>query len=230
MLAAGRGTRLRPHTDTMPKPMVRVGGRPLLEWIVEWLEANGVDEIAVNLHHRPEALTEHFGGRLRYSYEPALLGTAGDLRLPLAGWLGTERFLVVYGDNLIDLIGGVVRLHRRERATATLALFEREDVSASGVAEIEGDRVISFREKPRAGETESRWVSAGLIVCDKLHVVDFVDASRPADFGADVLPAFLAAGETVAAYRMGEGESLHWIDTPRDLARLDELLRARSCR
>jgi mannose-1-phosphate guanylyltransferase len=229
VLAAGMGTRLRPHTDAMPKPMVAVAGRSLLERTVAWLEANGITEIAVNLHHRPEVVTHHFGERLHYSYEPEPLGTAGAL-VPLATWLGSNRFLVLYGDNLIELdLAAMLRLHERERATTTVALFERDEVSASGVAELAGHRIVSFTEKPEPGETDSRLVSAGLLVCEP-RVTRFVEPGGSADFGHDVLPALLAAGEIVAGYVMQPGESLYWIDTPSDLARVDMLLRDRDAR
>jgi mannose-1-phosphate guanylyltransferase len=229
VLAAGTGARLRPYTDAMPKPMVPVAGRSLLERTVAWLEANGVTEIAVNLHHCPEVVRHHFGERLHYSYEPEPLGTAGAL-VPLAAWLGRSRFLVLYGDNLIELdLAAMLRLHELERAAMTVALFERNEVSASGVAELVGHRVVSFREKPDPGETDSRLVSAGLLVCEP-RVTEFVEPGGVVDFGHDVLPALLVAGEIVAGYVMQPDESLYWIDTPSDLARVDMLLRDRDAR
>ena len=203
----------------------------MLEHAITWLRGYGIEEIAINLHHRPDDVKTFFGGgtahgvRIRYSFEPTLLGTAGALR-PLAGWLvEAGRFLVVYADNLIRCdLQAVTALHERLQAAATVALFRREDVSASGVAELDPEgRVRAFMEKPKPDETESRWVSAGLIVCEP-RVLDFVPGSRASDFGNDVLPALVRAGETVAGYRMGPGESLHWIDTPEDLAAVEALL------
>jgi NDP-sugar pyrophosphorylase family protein len=99
----------------------------------------------------------------------------------------------------------------------TIALFRREDVAASGVAELgDDDRILRFVEKPRQGETESRWVNAGLLV---LEPQALRYAPSTGDIGRDLLPAMLAAGERVIGYRMGEGESLFWIDTPEDLDR-----------
>ena len=231
LLAAGLGTRLGEQGSGIPKGMIRVGGRPILERTVAWLREFGVEEIAINLHHRPDDITGFFGDGeaqgvlIRYSFEPTLLGTAGALR-PLAAWLVEDgRFLVVYADNLIncDLLA-LTAVHERSQAAATVALFHREDVSASGVAELDGEgRIRAFREKPKSDETDSRWVNAGLIVCEP-RVLDFVPGSGPADFGRDVLPALIEAGERVAGYRMGPQESLHWIDTPEDLANVHALL------
>lgn len=228
VLAAGLGTRLRPLTDTMPKSMVPVGGIPVLERNLAWLRRNGVTEVAVNTHYRAEAVTSHFGDgstfgvAIRWSPEARLLGTAGALG-PLREWFGDETFLVLYGDNLIDVDFERFRaLHQAAGATATVALFERADVSASGVAELEGDRIGRFVEKPSPGETSSRLVSAGLILCEP-SVHPYVGPS-PSDFGRDVLPALLAAGEPVAGYRMRHGETLRWIDTHDDLERVEREL------
>jgi mannose-1-phosphate guanylyltransferase len=229
LLAAGLGTRLGPRTDSVPKCMLPIGGRPLLERTVEWLARNGVRDLAVNLHRRPEAIAGRLGDgsglgvRIRYSHEPELLGTAGALR-PLAGWLGGSPFLVVYGDNLIDCdLERLLVLHRSAHAVLTMALFHRDDVSASGAAALDDDgRIRRFVEKPRHGEEPGNWVNAGLLLCEP-RVLDFVPSARPADFGADVLPSLLSAGERVFGYRMGAGESLHWIDTPADLDAVQEL-------
>ena len=108
ILAAGEGTRLRPLTLERPKPMLSVGGRPLLERLVMWLRQHGVVEFAINLHHKPEAITRYFGDGHRfgvsitYSYEEQLLGTAGEVKRQESFFLdGT--FVVVYGDVWTDL-------------------------------------------------------------------------------------------------------------------------------
>lgn len=229
VLAAGLGTRLRPYTDVVPKTMIPVAGRPLLERNVEWLAENGVRDLAVNLHHLPETIRDHFGDgsaygvRIRYSYEPELLGTAGALR-PLAGWLCEGTFLVVYGDNLIRLeLSAMLEKHARSRAVATVALYLREDVGSSGVAELdEAGNVVRFSEKPQPGETGSHWVNAGLLACEPA-LLDAIGDGSP-DFGCDVLPAVLAAGGRIHGYRMGAAETLGWIDTPADLHRLEDVL------
>ena len=233
LLSAGLGTRLGPYTESVPKCMVQVAGRPLVARTVEWLRDRGIDDLTMNLHHRPEVIERYFGDgsshgvRMRYSYEPELLGTAGALLPPRSRFAG-DRFLVVYADNLIQCdLDRLTSLHEDLHAILTIALFAREDVSASGVAEVDDrGRVHAFREKPRPDEIAGNWVSAGLLLCEP-RVLDYVPQGQASDFGTDVLPAIIGAGETVGGYRMGAEESLLWIDTPTDLASADELLRRR---
>jgi mannose-1-phosphate guanylyltransferase len=230
LLAAGRGTRLAPWTDSLPKCMVPVAGKPTLQRLVEWLRDEGVTELGINLHHLPDAVTGQLGDgsalgvSIRYSRENELRGTAGAL-LPFAEWLAGGPFLVVYADNVIACDLAALRaLHEAEHAAVTIALHRREDVSASGAATLAGDRIVSFVEKPATGGPG--WVSAGLLLCEP-RVLDLVPAVGPSDLGADVLPALVVAGETLAGYRLGGAEYLYWIDTPADLERADALLRAR---
>lgn len=221
LLAAGLGTRLGPHTEHSPKCMVKVGGRPMLERNIEWLVAGGVCDLAVNLHDRADVVSGYFGdgsahgATIHWSHEAELLGTAGTLA-SLRQWIGSEYFLVVYADNLICCdLRALVAFHLGGMPAATVALFEREDVSASGVAELtHDDRIVRFVEKPRPGETDSRWVSAGLLV---LGPRALALAPERGDIGHDLLPGLLDAGERVSGYRMGPGERLFWIDTPADL-------------
>lgn len=230
LLAAGKGTRLRPITDDVPKAMVPVAGVPVLERNVRWLAAAGVTDIAINLHHLPGAVQGHFGDgsrlgvRILWSYESELLGTAGALA-PLRGWFGDDRFLVVYADNIITCsIAAVEAVHTRIGATATVALWEREDPSASGVAELDGERIVRFVEKPAPGTTESHWVNAGVIVCEP-SILGLVGDDGPLDFGQDVLPRVLREGGVLGGYRMGDGEALDWIDTMQDLQRVERAFR-----
>lgn len=227
VLAAGLGTRLGEITADTPKCMVEIDGVPVLERNVRWLVSHGITDIAINLHHLPDVVTDHLGdGRelgasIRWSYERRLLGTAGTLT-SLRPWLAGGPFLVVYGDNLIDIdLGSVVSLHRTERAAATVALFWREDVSASGVAELDGTRIVRFIEKPLPGETGSHWVNAGLLV---LEPAGLAHMPRRGDLGLHVLPRLMASGARVVGYRMSSQETLHWIDTPADLERTVSLL------
>jgi NDP-sugar pyrophosphorylase family protein len=223
ILAAGEGQRLRPFTQTMPKPMLSIAGRPILEHNVRLLERHGVREIAINLHHQPQAIRAHFGDgssfgvHLRYTHEPELLGTAGALT-QLRDYF-TETFLVLYGDNLSTCdIGALLAQHRSHAAETTIALFSREDVSASGVAILdEADRIIGFIEKPAPGQTASTWVNAGIVAFEP-HVLGYISRT-PCDFGRDVFPRMLAEKCALSGYRMRESESLWWVDSPADYER-----------
>jgi NDP-sugar pyrophosphorylase family protein len=231
LLAAGLGTRLRPLTDRLPKCMVPVAGKPVLQWNIEWLRSQGVTELVVNLHHYPESVTGYFGDgrafgvRLEYSYEPELLGTAGAL-WGARRFLSAPRFWVLYADNLVNCsLERMESLHLAQEATLTMGLFWREDVSVSGMVGLDGHgRISGFKEKPAANEVLSHWVNAGIFLCEA-RVQQFIPPGRASDFGNDILPAMLSAGEPIYGYPLGPEETLHWIDTPDDLARTLSVLR-----
>ncbi len=224
ILAAGRGSRLGSLTERCPKPMLRVGGRPLLERIVTQLRDADVTELFINLHHLPDAVTGHFadgkswGVRITYSYEPELLGTAGAAK-KLAGQL-TDPFIVYYGDNFVEIdLVTFIESHHARGGLGTLAVVAREETSASGVVDVDGnDRILRFVEKPRPGETTSRLINAGVYVLDP-RALDVVSAGTFSDFGLNVFPVLLARGAALYAFRLSG--VVCGIDTPDALARLD---------
>jgi NDP-sugar pyrophosphorylase family protein len=232
LLAAGRGTRLGSAAEGHPKGMVVIEGRPVLEHNVRWLRDHGVRELVINLHYRGDEIASYFedgsrwGVRISYSREIELLGTAGALA-PVCQLFRAELFLVLYADNLITCdIANLRVLHRRESSDITVALYWREDVRSSGVAELDGsDRITAFHEKP-ADRTAGGWVNAGLLLCEP-KVLDLLPASGPSDFGRDVLPTAIRTGFNVVGYRMKTSERLYWLDTPDDLKRTRRELRAR---
>jgi len=221
VLAAGTGSRLAPLTDSVPKPMVALGGAPILEHNVRTLAAAGYRELIVNLHHLPAVVVDHFGNgagwgvHIDWSVEPTLLGTAGAL-LAREERLRERTFLVVYGDNLLECdVVSPLAAHLRAGATATVGTIERPDPGASGVVDTDaGGWVRRFVEKPGANVTGPAPVSAGVLVCEP-RVLDYVPPTPPSDIGRDVLPALLAAGEPVRAVPL-DG-TIRWIDTPADL-------------
>jgi NDP-sugar pyrophosphorylase family protein len=219
LLAAGSATRLGPLAQSVPKPMLEVGGRPLIEHTVRQLIRYGVEDIVINLHVLGDVVKQHFGDgskfgvRIHYSEEEALLGTAGGVRK--AAPLLDDTFLLVYGDNLTTCrFDALVDCHRAHGGIATIALFWRDDVSAHSAVERRADgRIVAFVEKPKPGEAPSHWISAGVIVFEP-RVFQYIDPGRKLDFGFDVFPALLRAGEGVYGYEMSADEGLWWIDTP----------------
>lgn len=218
LLSAGRGERLRPLTDDLPKTMVPVGGRPLLEYHVVLLHHLGIREIAVNLHHRPDVVRSYFGDgaawgvRITYSLEEELLGTAGAAKR-LEEFLGAGRFLVVYGDNLFDYdLKPLLTLHEQSGAVTTMGLFEGPDPTAGGIAALGRDgRVTRFLEKPRPQEVWSRLVSAGIYVMEP-EVLQLIPSDRCCDLGREILPALIESGMPVYGLQL-EG-TLLGVDTP----------------
>lgn len=229
LLAAGRSSRLTGLSRELPKPMLSVGGRPLMEHTVRQLARSGVSDVMINLHYRGEAVRAHFGDgsrfglRLHYSFESELLGTGGGLRI-CREFFEDAPFFVLYGDNLTTCrLDRLAAHHEHCAGIGTIALFWRADVSAHSAVEIEGDtRITRFIEKPRPGEGPSNWISAGVIVFQPA-ILDFIPARIPCDLGFDVFPRVLGVGERVYGYYMTGQEGLWWIDTPEQYKRTSEL-------
>lgn len=203
ILAAGEGRRLRPLTDVVPKPMLRVGGRALLAHLIALLRAHGVRQVAINLHHRPAAITDYFGEgagfgvKITYSREERLLGSAGAVKR-LQPFFRDGAFFVLYGDVLTDIdLGALYAYHSRQRAKLTMALYEADDPARCGIARIDGTgRVLDFVEKPSRAKAPSRWANAGIYVVEP-DVLDLVPTDRPFDFGNDLIPLLLERGLAV---------------------------------
>jgi len=213
VLAAGVGSRLKPYTDDRPKPMLEVGGYPIIAYNLAMLAAGGFHDVVINLHYLPDVIRayvgtgERWGLRVTYSEEPELLGTAGAL-LPVIDTFKGETFAVVFGDNVNDLdLSDMLAAHRRHGALATVALSYRDDVHQSGVAEVDSkQRILRFIEKPRPGETDSHWVNAGVVLVEPA-ALDMLPHSGPIDLGRDVLPALAEKPGALYAYKM---TGHHW--------------------
>lgn len=200
ILAAGAGTRLRPLTDTCPKPMLPIAGQPLLAWTLEWLRRYGVREVALNLHHLPEVVRaglgdgSRFGMQLHYAVEEELRGTAGALH-NFPGFFD-QTFLVIYGDLLLNIdLDDLIQFHHRQQALMTLALKRTITPQSQGMIDIDATgRVTRFVEKPQAwdgGDT----ANAGVYVCEP-EVVSHIPPGF-SDFGHDIIPSLLNAGAPV---------------------------------
>jgi len=232
LLAAGEGTRLRPLTERLPKPMIPIAGRPILEHNINFLLRGGIREIAINLHHCPEAVMNHFGDgsgfgvNITYSYEPELLGTAGAVKKLERFFEST--FLVIYSDNLIDIdLNRLLLFHHEHQGIATIVLHYRDDVSQSGVVTFdEHDRVTQFLEKPQANQAISHWVNAGVLTLET-DVLKYIPFSTPSDFGREILPSLLKQNKNLYGYRLGEGEEIWWIDRIEDHERVQEIFSKR---
>jgi len=205
ILAAGEGTRLRPLTYTIPKVMLPLAGRPLLEYLIDFLRFHDITEIAINLSHLPEVVMEWLGNgdrlgiRIRYSVEDPVLGTAGALD-KLRDFFD-DTFVVIYGDMLTDLdIKSLVEFHRARGALATVTLFEVEDPSRYGIVEIDNEqRILRFVEKPLPGTTTSKLANAAIYVLEP-GVIDRIPVDTFYDFGFDLFPALLGEGASLYGY------------------------------
>jgi mannose-1-phosphate guanylyltransferase len=191
VLAAGLGTRLRPLTYEITKPMVPVLDRPVMEHIVDLLDRHGIDRVIANLHHFPDAIREHFGERIQYHYEPELLGTAGGVRA-CAEFFGDEPFLVISGDALTDIdLTALAARHRETDGIATLSVKQVPDTREFGVVlhDREG-RITGFQEKPSPEEALSDLGNCGIYVFDP-QIFDYFPDRAFVDWAKDVLPVLL---------------------------------------
>jgi mannose-1-phosphate guanylyltransferase len=191
VLAAGLGTRLRPLTYEITKPMVPVLDRPVMEHILDLLEEHSFEQVIANLHYFPDSIREHFGARLEYRYEPELLGTAGGVR-GCADFFGEEPFLVISGDALTDIdLGALAARHRDSGGVATLAVKKVADTREFGVVlhDREG-RITGFQEKPAPDEALSDLGNCGIYVFDP-KIFDYFPERPFVDWAQDVFPVLL---------------------------------------
>ncbi len=195
VLAAGKGTRLQPLSADCPKPMMPVAGRPLLEHTIRHLARQGVAEIGINLHFRPEIVKAHFGNgtplgvRIHFSEEAVLRGTAGALN-GFRDFL-TETFYVIYGDVLFDVpLVPLYQAHRQSHALVTIGLHPADDARLRGMVARDGDgRVRRFIEKP-VNPAPGLLANTGIYVMEPA-ILDWIPAEGASDFGADIFPALV---------------------------------------
>ena len=191
VLAAGLGTRLRPLTFEIPKPMVPVLDRPVMAHILDLLGRHGIERVVANLHYFPDTITEYFGDRLEYRLEEELLGTAGGVR-NCADYFGDEDFLVISGDALTDLdIPALVARHRETASVATLTVKRVSDTREYGVVLHDADgRVTGFQEKPEPAEALSDLGNCGIYVFSP-RIFDYFPDRPFVDWAQDVFPTLL---------------------------------------
>jgi mannose-1-phosphate guanylyltransferase len=199
ILVGGKGTRLRPLTSTIPKPVVPLVDRPFLVYMLEWLKVHGVEDIVLLMGYLSTAVREalgdgsRWGVRLRYVEEPEPRGTAGALKC--AEDLLEERFFMLNGDILTDLdLTAQLELHERCGARATLALVPVEDPSAYGLVRMDGDGAVrGFLEKPPADQIDTNLISAGAYVLER-EVVDLIEPGRNVSIEREIWPALVGDG------------------------------------
>jgi mannose-1-phosphate guanylyltransferase len=200
ILAGGEGTRLRPLTSTIPKPVVPLVGRPFITYMIEWLRGHGVDDVILAcgfMAHDVRSVIgdgSSLGLRLRYIEEPRPLGTGGALKY--AQDLLAERFLMLNGDVLTDIdLGAQLLQHERTGARATLALVAVEDPSAYGLVRCDSDHSVqAFVEKPAPGEADTNLISAGAYVLERDVLDEMAPAGTNISIERDVFPLLVGEG------------------------------------
>jgi mannose-1-phosphate guanylyltransferase len=230
VLAAGRGTRLAPLTDTTPKPLAPAAGRPFLEHILDFLRAGGVSEVVVNLHHLGHRIADHlgdgtrFGLTIRYSWESPILDTGGGIKRA-ESLLAGEPFVVMNGDSLLDLrLADVVAYHRERAGIATMVVRPDPDAAQYGLVELDrDDRVRRVSGQPPESRGGLRgYMFPGLHVFEPA-IFDWMTPGTAFSVTRVTYPRLLAADVPV----YGWVTEARWvnIDTPARLAATDAELR-----
>ena len=215
VLVGGFGTRLRPLTSDLPKQMLPIVDRPMIEHVVGHLAAHGVEEVVLSLGFLPDAFRDAYSdGRcagipLHYAVEPEPLDTAGAVRFAAEDAGIDEAFLVLNGDVLTDLaVDELIVFHRASGAEATVSLTPVDDPSRYGVVPTDADgRVTGFVEKPPAGAAPCNWINAGTYVFEP-SVIDRIEPGRRVSVEREVFPAMADEGVLY-----GLRSEAYWVDT-----------------
>jgi mannose-1-phosphate guanylyltransferase len=227
ILAAGKGTRVRPITHTTPKPMIPILQKPVMEFLLELLRQHGFNQIMVNVSHLSEEIENYFrdgqrfGVQIAYSFEGRIedgeligdaLGSAGGLkRIQDFQPFFDDTFVVLCGDALIDLdLGEAVRRHKGKGAMASLITkrVPPDQVSSYGVVVSDPDgRVLSFQEKPAVEDAASDMINTGIYIFEP-EVFNFIPSGEPFDIGSELFPKLVEAGAPFFALPM----EFEWVD------------------
>lgn len=215
ILCAGLGTRLRPLTDTIPKALVPVAGKPLLAYHLDSLQKYGMSEVLINTHYLADEISDFVHEyekqnpkiKITVSFEPKLLGSAGTLLHNRDFFKNEKVFFVIYSDNLTNInYSSLLNHHNKKNGIATIASYYEENPSTKGIIVFdENNKISKFIEKPAIKDIISNYANAGVYVINNdifkhLEVLQ----KTPLDFGHDVFLALLDLNEAIYVYKMTE--------------------------
>lgn len=197
LLAGGIGTRLKPLTETTPKCLVPIAGKPLLAYWLESLERAGIENALINTHHLAGAVRTYISVAnasrsvtLKEAFEPELLGSAGTVHANRSWADDAEHVVIIYADNLSDVdLAAMIAKHKSQELPMTMMLFHAPNPSACGIATLDKDgSIVKFEEKPE--NPESNLANAGIYVLDSAAWREIADMDR-FDFGFDVIGQYV---------------------------------------
>lgn len=215
VLAAGVGSRLEPLTTQVPKPMVPVANRPVMQHIYALCRKHGITDVISNLHYQADKIRDYFGDgskfgmNLEFIHEKELTGDAGGVRT-CRKFFGDETFLVLMGDLLTDAdLSKIISEHKRKKALASIAIKAMDDVTQFGVVVTDENGFITgFQEKPKKEEALSNHISTGIYVLEPA-VFDHIPATGAYGFGRQLFPSLVQQGLPVLGVRIDEH---YWSD------------------
>ena len=209
ILAGGRGTRLGELTEDIPKPMIKVAGKPILHHMIDWFSSYDVKKFVLAVHYKKEKVIEYFGdGKqlaedLVYSEEKEPLGTGGPLKLAEGHLKST--FIFANGDILTNFnLYDMIRAHRKNKAWITTALKAVKDPKRFGVAELHGEKIVKFIEKPEVPPTN--FINAGIHIVEP-EVLDYIPKGKFCSFEREIMPIITEKGKAFGYKLFGP-----WID------------------
>jgi mannose-1-phosphate guanylyltransferase len=215
VLAAGYGKRLEPLTKAVPKPMVPVANKPIMQYNLELLKRYGIKNVIANIHYFPEQVENYFGDGskfgldLQYSYEEELLGTAGGVKRMAEIMKVDSTFMVISSDVLTDInIGRMLAIHKKKKAVATIALTPVRETSQYGVVVLDpNEKITAFQEKPTPETALSDLVNTGIYIFEP-EILDLIPKASFYDFGNQVFPELVKNGVAFYGHKMVE----YWND------------------
>ena len=227
ILAAGKGTRVRPITQTIPKPMIPILQKPVMEFLVELLRQHGFDQIMVNVSHLADVIENYFrdgqkfGVQIGYSFEGRIedgeligeaVGSAGGMRrIQDFSPFFDDTFVVLCGDALIDLdLTAAVKWHREKGAIATIVMksVPRDEVPSYGVVVTDDSgKIKAFQEKPSVEEALSTDINTGIYIFEP-EIFNYIPSGEEYDIGSQLFPALVAAGAPFYGISM----DFEWVD------------------
>lgn len=209
VLAAGLGTRLRPITNNIPKPLIPVAGKPLIHYTLNLLKRHNIKEVMINLHYLADMIKKEvgdgsrFGIKVHYSYEPDILGTGGGIK-KVEDFFSDGTFLVINADILVGLdLSDVVRFHQEKGAIATMVLRHDKDVDSYGAIEIDRDsRIREFLGKiDYQGPPLKKLMFTGIHVLEP-EVLSYIPSNISCCINRTAYPEMIKKGERVYGYVM----------------------------
>ncbi len=211
ILAGGRGTRLKPITDEIPKPLVPLHDKPILEHTLDLFKKFGINKVLLSIGYKGDKIKEYFGNGKRfglnitYIEEKEPMGTGGPLNI--AKSFLTDTFVMCNADELKDIdLDEMYLFHKENNAVATIALTTVEDPSKYGVAKLSGNKILQFIEKPPKEEAPSKLINAGLYILEP-SVLDYLPEGK-CSVERDVFPKIAADGKMYGYHFSGQ-----WFDT-----------------
>lgn len=207
ILAAGFGTRMKEYTKNLPKPMLPLNGKPMIEYTIRQMAAHGITDIAMNLHYHADKISDYFGSgekfgvNITYVHEDAPTGTAGGVKKLSEFCKTAENLIVIYGDIITDLnYTDFISAHEKHNKMATICVHKR--LKSNSIIDFDHDmKITSFIERPSEEilkkYTNEFWVNSA-VYCFKPEILDLIKADTIQDFPKDIFPGIIANNDLYA--------------------------------